>query len=85
MIKKLCYQSRYFLLNLIKLYQKTISFDHGYLRVFSPLGYCRFVASCSEYSYQAVKKYGIIKGGALSFWRILRCNPFNKGGHDPLI
>ena len=57
-----------------------------YQRLLSPLlpPSCRFVPSCSEYSYQALQKYGAIKGTALSIWRILRCNPFNKGGYDPL-
>jgi len=43
---------------------------------------CRFYPSCSEYSYQAIKKYGTLKGLIRSFWRILRCNPWNKGGID---
>lgn len=45
---------------------------------------CKFVPSCSDYTYQAVEKYGVIKGLGLGFWRILRCNPFNKGGVDLL-
>ncbi|MEI6288573.1 MAG: membrane protein insertion efficiency factor YidD [bacterium] len=70
---------------MIKFYQKTISFDHGKIgKVFYPHGYCRFHPTCSEYGYQAIEKYGILKGGIMAFWRILRCNPFNKGGHDPL-
>ena len=67
---------KYVLMTLIKLYQKILS------PLFPPS--CRFVPTCSEYSYQALKKYGAIKGTALSIWRILRCNPFNKGGDDPL-
>ncbi|MCZ7602937.1 MAG: membrane protein insertion efficiency factor YidD [Melioribacteraceae bacterium] len=61
---------------LIKLYQKFIS------PLFPPS--CRFYPTCSEYSVQAFRKYGVIKGGAKSVWRILRCNPFNKGGYDPI-
>lgn len=45
---------------------------------------CRFYPSCSEYAFQAIKKYGIIKGGLKSFLRILRCNPFSKPKYDPL-
>ena len=45
---------------------------------------CRFYPTCSEYSVQALEKYGVIKGGTKSIWRILRCNPFNKGGYDPI-
>lgn len=84
MIKYLSSLLSLFIINLIKLYQKTLSFDHGPLKVFYPHGFCRFHPTCSEYSAQAVKKYGPIKGSLMSIWRILRCNPFNKGGHDPL-
>ena len=70
---------------IIKLYQKTISFDHGPLKVFYPNGFCRFNPSCSQYGIEAIEKYGIIKGGAKAIWRIMRCNPWNKGGNDPLI
>lgn len=45
---------------------------------------CRFYPTCSEYSVQAFEKYGVIKGGVMSLWRILRCNPLNKGGYDPV-
>jgi len=47
-------------------------------------GSCRFIPSCSEYTYQAVARYGTIKGLFLGFKRILRCNPLFKGGVDPL-
>ncbi len=43
---------------------------------------CRFVPTCSEYGYEAIAKYGIIRGGRLAVWRILRCNPFGCGGYD---
>jgi len=61
---------------IIKLYQKTIS------PLFPPS--CRFYPTCSEYAIQALTKYGIIKGTIKSVWRVLRCNPFNKGGFDPV-
>lgn len=73
-----------FLMGMIRFYQKTISPDHGPLKNLYPHGYCRFLPSCSEYGYQAVEKYGVIKGGVMIIWRILRCNPWNKGGHDPV-
>ncbi len=55
-----------------------------YRRYISPLKprTCRFYPTCSEYSILALKKHGILKGSALSLWRILRCNPFNPGGID---
>ncbi|MDD2758174.1 MAG: membrane protein insertion efficiency factor YidD [Patescibacteria group bacterium] len=67
---------------LIRLYQKTLSFDHGPLKKLFPHGYCRFFPSCSEYSHQAIKKYGLIVGLPKTVWRILRCNPWGKGGVD---
>lgn len=45
---------------------------------------CRFYPTCSEYGYQAIAKYGIIKGGRMAIWRVLRCNPFCRGGFDPV-
>lgn len=71
-------------IGLIKLYQKTISPDHGFLKNFFPHGYCRFTPTCSQYGIDAVEKYGVVRGGIKAMWRILRCNPFNKGGHDPI-
>lgn len=55
-----------------------------YQRWVSPLfpPTCRFYPSCSQYTYEAIAKYGLLKGGALGAWRILRCNPYNKGGFD---
>ena len=57
-----------------------------YQKYLSPLkpATCRFYPSCSEYSLQALKRYGFLKGLQLSFTRILRCHPFNPGGYDPL-
>ncbi len=43
---------------------------------------CRFYPSCSDYSIQAIEKYGVLKGSFKAIWRILRCNPFSKGGID---
>jgi putative membrane protein insertion efficiency factor len=69
---------------LIRWYQVYWSPDHSPRKVLYPYGYCRFTPTCSHYGYQAVEKYGVVRGGLLTFWRILRCNPYNKGGHDPL-
>jgi uncharacterized protein len=70
------------ILLIIKIYQKTLSPDTGLFSFKHPHGYCRFYPSCSEYSYQAIDKYGVFKGVWLSFKRIIRCNPFNSGGID---
>jgi putative membrane protein insertion efficiency factor len=58
----------------------------GYQKVISPMlpPSCRFQPTCSEYGYEAIQKHGIIRGGALAFWRLLRCNPLCKGGYDPV-
>lgn len=64
------------LLFLISIYQKYIS----------PLKRtkCPYIPSCSQYGYEAIQKYGAFKGSLLAVWRILRCNPFSKGGYDPV-
>lgn len=45
---------------------------------------CRFTPTCSQYAIEAIGKYGAFRGGLMGLWRILRCNPFNKGGYDPV-
>lgn len=66
----------------ITLYQKTLSPDHGWFRARYPYGFCKFYPSCSEYTKQAVSKYGAIKGLALGLSRVLRCNPWSHGKVD---
>jgi putative membrane protein insertion efficiency factor len=68
---------RWILLVLIRAYQATLSHS-------LPPNTCRFYPSCSHYGYQAIYKYGAIKGGWMAAWRVLRCNPFNPGGYDPV-
>ncbi len=81
---KILYYPRYVAVKMLRIYQKTLSFDHGFLKIFFPNGYCRFYPTCSEYAIRAIEKYGVIKGGFKGLWRVIRCNPFNKGGYDPL-
>ena len=71
-------------LKLIRLYQKTLSFDHGPLSFLYSEGFCRFQPTCSQYSYEAIAKYGFLKGGWLGLKRICRCHPWAKGGWDPV-
>lgn len=71
-MKKIC-------IFIINLYKKYIS------PIFHKLGFdCKFYPTCSEYAKQAIEKYGVIKGCYLGIKRILKCNPFSKGGYDPL-
>ena len=66
---------RYLVAALIRLYQKVSRLTPAV---------CRFYPTCSTYAMQAVEKYGALKGGWLAVKRILRCNPFNGGGYDPV-
>lgn len=84
MYSELKYLPRKLVVNLIKVYQKTISFDHGFFKIFYPHGFCRFTPSCSQYGVEAFTKYGLIRGGFITIWRVVRCNPWNKGGYDPV-
>ncbi|MBR2521281.1 MAG: membrane protein insertion efficiency factor YidD [Oscillospiraceae bacterium] len=61
---------------LIRFYQKNLS-------PLTPPS-CRFRPTCSAYAAEAIEKYGVVKGGCLAVWRFLRCNPFCKGGYDPV-
>jgi len=80
--KKLLRLPRVPILWLIKIYQKTLSPDHGFFKRRFPNGYCRFYPTCSEYGYEIIKKKGLIKGIPKTLWRIMRCNPWSKGGVD---
>ncbi len=71
------YIPRFILLALIRLYQFLIS-------PALPPDTCRFYPTCSHYGYQAIYKYGAIKGTGMAIWRVLRCNPYNPGGFDPV-
>jgi putative membrane protein insertion efficiency factor len=59
---------------------------HLYRRVISPLmrPHCRYSPSCSQYAVDAVREYGVIRGGVLAAWRVMRCNPWSHGGVDPV-
>ncbi len=70
------------ILSLIKIYQLFFSPDHGVWR--RPGCGCRFYPSCSVYSYQAVEKFGVLKGLKKVISRVLRCHPFSAGGFDPI-
>lgn len=67
---------KYIGLAMIRVYQMTLS------KVLPPS--CRFTPTCSHYTYEAIDKYGLFRGSWMGFKRILRCNPFNPGGYDPV-
>jgi hypothetical protein len=69
------------IIKIIRLYQKTISPDHGLIRISGAMR-CRFWPSCSEYTILAIEKYGVVKGIFKGFIRIMRCNPLSRGGVD---
>lgn len=68
---------RIILLVLIRLYQFLVT-------PMLPPNTCRFYPTCSHYGYQSIYKFGALKGGLMAVWRVLRCNPFNPGGFDPV-
>lgn len=57
-----------------------------YRRFLSPLKprMCRFAPTCSQYAIEVVEAHGIVRGGGLAIWRVLRCQPFSRGGYDPV-
>ncbi len=77
---------KYILMGIIRLYQFFFSFDHGIPgKMFPGTRVCRFYPSCSEYTYEAIKKYGSIKGSFLGIKRIVKCGPWTEfGTFDPV-
>lgn len=69
-------------LTIIRSYQQL--FSNGFLKLIFLGAGCRFQPTCSEYTYQAVEKYGTIRGLKLGFKRLFRCRPFSQGGSDPI-
>ena len=64
------------MIKIIRWYQKYVSPNK--------MPCCRFTPTCSQYTVEAIQKYGALKGGLMGAWRILRCNPLCKGGYDPV-
>ncbi len=72
------------ILTAILVYQRTLSPDHGPIKVLFPQGFCRFYPSCSAYGYESIRRFGAPKGSYLAMKRLFRCNPFSNGGVDPV-
>ena len=68
----------------IRLYQRSVSPDHGPLRFLFPYGVCKFHPTCSDYALEAVDKHGITRGLLMANARIWRCTPWSAGGNDPV-
>lgn len=75
---------RFFLLWLIRLYQKTLSPDHSWVAFYYPFGVCAFRPTCSEYSYDAIRLHGTVKGLIMTVKRVLRCHPGVQPTFDPV-
>jgi uncharacterized protein len=71
-------------ISLIRLYQKTLSPDHGLFAWRYPDGWCRYQPTCSQYAIEAIEQHGSVRGGWLATRRVSRCHPWGKGGHDPV-
>ena len=69
---------------LIKLYQHTLSPDHGWPQGRYPYGFCRFYPSCSQYAHDAIGRYGAARGLFLATRRIIRCNPWAQARVDQI-
>lgn len=67
---------KYVLIKLIKFYRKFIS-------PLTPPS-CKYTPTCSQYGLEAIERFGALKGSALALWRFLRCNPWSRGGYDPV-
>jgi putative membrane protein insertion efficiency factor len=72
------------LIFLVRVYQRTLSLDHGPLKFLKPDGQCRFLPSCSEYAAQALAKHGAMRGSWLALRRVLKCHPWGPFGPDPV-
>lgn len=72
-------------LKFIKFYQRTIGFRKGFLKTFFLVdSACKYSPTCSDYTYQAIETYGVLRGSIIGLKRIVRCHPFAKGGYDPV-
>lgn len=69
---------KYIFIFIIRVYQKTLSPDHGLFKARYPYGFCRFYPSCSQYAIEAITEHGAAKGLVLATKRVIHCNPFSS-------
>lgn len=77
-------RTQHLALRVVRLYQATLSPDHGWMRGLFPLGCCRYLPTCSEYAAESVRRFGVRRGLVLGLRRLARCHPWARGGHDPI-
>ncbi|MDD5197433.1 MAG: membrane protein insertion efficiency factor YidD [Candidatus Gracilibacteria bacterium] len=74
-----------FLIALVRLYQRFLSPDHSlWAQALNRPPYCKHIPSCSEYMVESIEKKGVVRGVPKGIWRVLRCNPWSRGGYDPV-
>ncbi|MBL8029666.1 MAG: membrane protein insertion efficiency factor YidD [Candidatus Doudnabacteria bacterium] len=78
LLNKIKYFPRYIVVFLIKIYQLTLSPDHGMFKSRHPHGFCRFYPTCSEYTKESVLKYGVLRGLYFALPRLIKCNPYTS-------
>lgn len=68
----------------VRLYQFLFSFDHSFWAKYVNYRVCLHYPSCSQYTYEAIDKFGLVPGSIMGFFRVMRCNPYTKCSHDPV-
>ncbi|MEI7579923.1 MAG: membrane protein insertion efficiency factor YidD [bacterium] len=83
-LKKLIKLPAWIIMLMIRIYQFLFSFDHSFWSKYVVVKVCIYEPSCSEFTFQAIDKFGLGKGAIMGFFRILRCSPMQIGGYDPV-
>ncbi|MBT3292773.1 membrane protein insertion efficiency factor YidD [Candidatus Peregrinibacteria bacterium] len=84
-MRNILFFPRQILIVFIRLYQNTLSPDHGPLKAIYPYGYCRHLPTCSQYAINEIRKKGVIVGTVKAFWRILHCSPWHTPSDKKII
>lgn len=84
-MRNLLFFPRWVIIHMIKLYQATLSPDHGPLKHLYPYGYCRHEPTCSQYAIEVLEKHGTIIGSVKTIWRLLHCTPWHKPSQQKIL